>query len=166
MITAACSWLLGGGPFLSNAAVSDESSYLTTAFPSRQWTLTGYMLIVSTPLCVRGAAHFLVFKNMHCPYFVWTFEDLTFTFSWTFCVQLNENETTLCMVLWKHANRLVLTDYRHFFCSCSCTLANLCPKAFLHILLAGNSTNNTLFADLDKSSGQFGCKENVNPWRM
>lgn len=31
---AGCSWLLGGGSFLSSAAVSDESSYLTAVFPS------------------------------------------------------------------------------------------------------------------------------------
>lgn len=42
------SWLLWGGSFLSSAAVSDESSYLTAVFPSRQLTLMDHTLIISS----------------------------------------------------------------------------------------------------------------------
>lgn len=53
MAVAACSWLLGGDTFLSSAAVSDESSYLSAAFPSRRGALA-----VSTLHGARGAVRF------------------------------------------------------------------------------------------------------------
>lgn len=60
MAAAARSWLLGGDAFPSSAAVSDESSYLSAAFPSRRGGLAVSTLRAD---CVREGQ--CVSENVH-----------------------------------------------------------------------------------------------------
>lgn len=59
---AACRWLWGGDTFLSSAAVSDESSYLSAVFPSRRGERS------SSPrctLCARGGVRSMPVFSKH-----------------------------------------------------------------------------------------------------